>query len=65
MFGTPFGAGAKPSFRLAIRELRNSVSCAAVMLQDAVAASDDGEALLGAAWMLLMIPQPWPMSVTW
>ncbi len=22
-------------------------------------------AILGASWMLLMIPQPWPMSVTW
>jgi len=22
-------------------------------------------ALLGAAWMLLLIPQPWPMSVSW
>jgi putative oxidoreductase len=22
-------------------------------------------ALLGAAWMFLMIPQPWPLSVTW
>ena len=22
-------------------------------------------ALLGAAWMLLMIPQPWPMSLAW
>lgn len=22
-------------------------------------------ALLGAAWMLLLIPQPWPLSLTW
>jgi len=22
-------------------------------------------ALLGAAWMLLMMPQPWPMSLRW
>ena len=22
-------------------------------------------AMLGAAWMLLAIPQPWPMSLNW
>jgi len=22
-------------------------------------------ALLGAAWMLLLMPQPWPLSLTW
>ena len=22
-------------------------------------------ALLGAAWMLLLIPQPWPLSLAW
>jgi len=22
-------------------------------------------ALLGAAWMLLLIPQPWPLSLQW
>jgi hypothetical protein len=22
-------------------------------------------ALLGAAWMLVLIPQPWPWSLTW